>query len=178
MRILLASHGTRGDVQPIVALGVALKARGHVVQLVAPVNFVTWVQSCGLDIQSDGVDVEALLRQSGTGLQSLSWQMRYLLHTTPLLFEPVARASEGCDLIVGAGIHFAAASVAQWRNVPYVHAVFCPCATPNSATPPPNVHSQTLPRWSNRLLWQVGGPLADLALRAPINRGRASLGLK
>ena len=178
MRILLVSHGTRGDVQPIVALGVALKARGHLVQLVAPANFVTWVRGCGLDMQSDGVDVEALLRSSGTGLQSLSWQMRYLLQTTPLLFEPVARASEGCDLIICAGIQFAAASVAQWRNVPYAHVVFCPCATPNSATPPPNVHTQTLPRWINRLLWQAGGPLADLALRAPINRGRASLGLK
>ena len=108
MRILVASHGTRGDVQPIVALGVALKARGHVVQLVAPANFVTWIRSYGLDIQSDGIDVEAALRSSGTGLQSLSWQMRYLSHTTPLLFEPVARASEGCELIVCAGIQFAA----------------------------------------------------------------------
>jgi vancomycin aglycone glucosyltransferase len=178
MRILLVSHGTRGDVQPIVALGVALKARGHLVKLVAPANFVTWVRGYGLDIQSDGIDVEALLRSSGTGLQSLSWQMRYLSDTTPLLFEPVARASEGCELIVCAGIQFAAASVAQWRNVPYMHAVFCPCATPNSATPPPNVHTQTLPRWINRLLWQVGGPLADLALRGPINRGRATLGLE
>jgi vancomycin aglycone glucosyltransferase len=178
MRILLVSHGTRGDVQPIVALGVALKARGHLVQLVAPSNFVTWVRGHGLDMQSDGIDVEALLRSSGTGLQSLRWQMRYLSQTTPLLFEPVARASEGCELIVCAGIQFAAASVAQWRNVPYVHAVFCPCATPNSATPPPNVHTQTLPRWINRLLWQAGGPLADLALRGPINRGRATLGLE
>jgi vancomycin aglycone glucosyltransferase len=178
MRILLVSHGTRGDVQPIVALGVALKARGHIVRLVAPANFVTWVRGCGLDMQSDGIDVEALLRSSGTGLQSLSWQMRYLSHTTPLLFEPVARASEGCELIVCAGIQFAAASVAQWRNVPYAHVVFCPCATPNSATPPPNVHTQTLPRWINRLLWQAGGPLADLALRGPINRGRATLGLE
>jgi vancomycin aglycone glucosyltransferase len=178
MRILLVSHGTRGDVQPIVALGVALKARGHLVQLVAPANFLTWVRGHGLDMQSDGIDVEALLRSSASGLQSLSWQMRYLLDATPLLFEPVARASEGCDLIICAGIQFAAASVAQWRNVPYAHVVFCPCATPNSATPPPNVHTQTLPRWINRLLWQVGGPLADLALRAPINRGRASLGLK
>ena len=178
MRILLVSHGTRGDVQPIVALGVALKARGHLVQLVAPTNFVTWVRGCGLDMQSDGVDVEALLRSSGTGLQSLSWQMRYLSQTTPLLFEPVARASEGCEVIVCAGIQFAAASVAQWRNVPYAHVVFCPCATPNSATPPPNVHTQTLPRWINRLLWQAGGPLADLALRGPINRGRATLGLE
>ena len=178
MRILLVSHGTRGDVQPIVALGVALKARGHLVQLVAPANFLTWVRGHGLDMQSDGIDVEALLRSSASGLQSLSWQMRYLSDVTPLLFEPVARASEGCDLIVCAGIQFAAASVAQWRNVPYAHVVFCPCATPNSATPPPNVHTQTLPRWINRLLWQAGGPLADLALRAPINRGRASLGLK
>ena len=177
MRILLASHGTRGDVQPIVALGVALKARGHVVRLVAPANFVAWVQSYGLDMQSDGIDVEALLRSSGTGLRSLSWQMGYLSHITPLLFDPVARASEDCELIVCAGIHFAAASVAQWRNVPYVHAVFCPCATPNSATPPPNIHRQTLPRWLNRFLWQVGGPLADFALRGPINRGRTTLGL-
>jgi vancomycin aglycone glucosyltransferase len=178
MRILLVSHGTRGDVQPVVALGVALKARGHAVQLVAPSNFVTWVRGYGLDIQSDGIDVEDLLRSARSGLQTLSWQMRYLTHNTPLLFEPVARASEGCELIVCAGIQFAAASVAQWRNVPYAHVVFCPCATPNSASPPPNVHTQTLPRWINRLLWQAGGPLADLALRGPINRGRAALGLE
>ena len=178
MRILLASHGTRGDVQPIVALAVALKARGHAVQFVGPANFVTWVRGYGLDAQSDGVDVEALLRSAGNGLQSLSWQMRYLSHNTPLFFEPIARVSAGCELIVGAGIQFAAASVAQWRNVPYAHVVFCPCATPNSAAPPPNVHRQMLPRWINRLLWQAGGPVADLALRGAINRGRATLGLE
>jgi vancomycin aglycone glucosyltransferase len=177
MRILLASHGTRGDVQPIVALGVALQARGHVVSLVAPANFVSWVHSHGLNMQSDGIDAEALLQASGTGLQSLSWQMRYLSHITPLLFEPVARASAGCELVIGAGLQFAAASVAEWRNVPYAHVVFCPCAIPNSTSPPPNVHSQRLPRWINRLLWQAGGPIADFALRGPVNRGRATLGL-
>jgi vancomycin aglycone glucosyltransferase len=178
LRIVLAPHGTRGDVQPIVALAVALRARGHVASLTAPANFVSWIRSYGFDTESDGIDVEALLRSSGTGLQSLSWQMQYLSRTTPLLFEPLARASEGCELIVGAGIQFAAASVAQWRNVPYAHVVFCPCATPTNAAPPPNVHTQTLPRWINRLLWQVGGPMADLALRGPINRGRATLGLE
>jgi vancomycin aglycone glucosyltransferase len=177
MRILLTTHGTRGDVQPIVALGVALKARGHIVQLVAPANFVTWARGFGLDTESDGVDVEALLRASGAGLQSFSWQLRYLTNNTPLLFEPVARMSDGCELIVGAGLQFAAASVAQWRKVPYAHVVFCPCATPNSATPPPNMRSQTLPRWINRFLWRASGPLADLALRGPVNRGRATLGL-
>jgi vancomycin aglycone glucosyltransferase len=178
MRILLVSHGTRGDVQPIVALAVALRAAGHLVQLVVPANFVAWIRSYGFDTHSDGIDVEDLLRSASSGLQTLSWQMRYLSHTTPLLFEPVARASEGCELIVCAGIQFAAASVAQWRNVPYAHVLFYPGATPNSATPPPNVRRQTLPRWINRLLWQAGGPLAEFALRGPINRGRATLGLK
>jgi vancomycin aglycone glucosyltransferase len=178
MRILLVSHGTRGDVQPIVALGLSLRARGHVIQFVVPANFVAWIRGYGFDTQSDGIDVEELLRSARSGLQTLGWQMRYLSHNTPLFFEPVARASEGCELIICAGIQFAAASVAQWRNVPYAHVVFCPCATPNSASPPPNVHTQTLPRWINRLLWQVGGPLADLALRGPINRGRATLGLE
>ncbi len=177
MRILLVSHGTRGDVQPIVALGVALRARGHVIQFVVPANFVAWIRNFGFDTQSDGIDVEDLLRSARSELQTLSWQMRYLSHTTPHLFEPVARASEGCELIVCAGIQFAAASVAQWRKLPYAHVLFCPCATPNSVTPPPNVHTQTLPRWLNRLLWQAGGPLADLALRGAINRGRATLGL-
>jgi len=177
MRILLAPHGTRGDVQPIVALAVALRARGHIVSLTVPANFVSWVRGYGFDTESDGIDVEARLRSSGAGLQSLIWQMRYLSDTTPALFEAVARASEGCDLIVGAGVQFAAASVAQWRDVPYAHVVFCPCATPSSATPPPNVHTQTLPRWINRLLWQAGGPMADLALRGSINRGRATLSL-
>jgi vancomycin aglycone glucosyltransferase len=177
MRICLASHGTRGDVQPIVALGMALKARGHIVQLVVPANFVSWIRGFGLEAESDGIDVESLLRSSGTGLQTLNWQMRYLTVNTPQFFEPVARVSEGYDLIIGAGLQFAAASVAQWRNVPYAHVVFCPCATPNSATPPPNVRTQTLPRWINQIMWRAGGPLADLALRGPINRGRATLGL-
>jgi len=134
MRILLAPHGTRGDVQPILALAVALRARGHVVSLTVPANFVSWVRGYGFDTESDGIDVEALLRSSGTGLRSLSWQMRYLSDTTPVLFEAVARASERCELIIGAGIQFAAASVAEWREVPYAHVVFCPCATPSSAT--------------------------------------------
>jgi vancomycin aglycone glucosyltransferase len=178
MRILLAPHGTRGDVQPMVALALGLQERGHNVSFVSPANFVTWIQSYGFDTQSDGIDVEALLRSPGSDLQSLSWQMRYLSINTPLLFEPVAQASDGCDLIVGAGLQFAASSVAEWRQVPYAHVVFCPCASPNSVTPPPNVHSQTLPRWVNRMLWKAAAPMADLALRGHINRGRANVGLK
>jgi UDP:flavonoid glycosyltransferase YjiC (YdhE family) len=61
MRILLASHGTRGDVQPMLALGLALRARGHVIQFLVPANFAAWIRSYGFEAESDGIDVEELL---------------------------------------------------------------------------------------------------------------------
>src|SRR5438270_10413292 len=47
MRILLAPHGTRGDIQPMIALGLALRARGHDAAFLAPQNFVGWIRGHG-----------------------------------------------------------------------------------------------------------------------------------
>jgi len=55
MRVLLAPHGTRGDIQPMLALAVALGARGHVASFVVPSNFLDWIRSCGFDATSNGV---------------------------------------------------------------------------------------------------------------------------
>ncbi|MBI3492822.1 MAG: glycosyltransferase family 1 protein [Acidobacteria bacterium] len=178
MRVLLAPHGTRGDVQPTIALALALRARGHEASFVAPSNFVAWIRAHGFDAESNGVDVEGTMRSESADLHSLRWLMRHLIESLAPLFTSIARASEHCDLIVGAGAQIPAASVAEWRDVSYVAAAFCPCAVPSSSSPPPTVRTQTLPRWVNRLLWQLGGPIADLALRPAINRGRAQLGLR
>jgi len=178
MKVLLAPHGTRGDVQPMLALAVALRARGHEPSFVAPSNFGDWIRAHGFPAETDGIDVAAMLRSSGMHFDSLRWQMRYLADVLmPSLFEHVPRATPDADLIVGSGVQFVAASVAEQREVPYATAVFCPCAVPSSATPPPPTRTQTFPRWLNRLLWTVGGPLAGLALRRPMNAGRAKLGL-
>jgi sterol 3beta-glucosyltransferase len=48
MRVLLAAYGTRGDVQPIIALAKALKARGHEVALCTPTGFRRMVESHGV----------------------------------------------------------------------------------------------------------------------------------
>jgi vancomycin aglycone glucosyltransferase len=177
MRVLLAPHGTRGDVQPMLALAVTLRDRGHTASFVAPSNFLDWIRSNGFEAVSDGIDVEAMLRSAGADLHSLRWQMAYLNELTAHLFESVARASNRCDVIVGAGVQMAASSVAEWRGVPAAAVAFCACGVPAGGSPPPNIRTQTLPAWLNRLLWQVSGPLADLALRRAINRGRATLRL-
>jgi vancomycin aglycone glucosyltransferase len=177
MRVLLAPHGSRGDVEPMLALAHALRERGHQAAFVAPDNFVASIRASGFDAEPDGIDVEAVLRSAGADLHSLRWQLRHLGRIVDTLFASVARASRGANVIVGSGIQMAAASVAEWRDIPCASAVFCPCALPSAAAPPPTVKVQTLPRWLNRLLWNVSGPLVSLALRSHLNRGRATLGL-
>jgi vancomycin aglycone glucosyltransferase len=178
MRVLLAPHGTRGDVQPLLALAHALAERAHDVAFIAPDNFLTWIRAHGFAAESNGVDVEAVLTGQGADLQSMRWQLRHLSELIALLFDSLGHYASDADLIVGSGIQMAASSIAEKRDVPYASAVFCPCAVPSSASPPPPVKTQTLPRWLNRLLWNLGGPLSALALRPPINRHRARLGLR
>jgi UDP:flavonoid glycosyltransferase YjiC (YdhE family) len=48
MRVLLAPYGSRGDVEPLVALGLALLARGHQALVVAPEDFAHFIPDQGL----------------------------------------------------------------------------------------------------------------------------------
>ena len=177
MRVLLAPHGTRGDIQPMLALGVALRARGHVATFSVPSGFVDWIRAHGFEASSNGIDIQAEMRSPDARLDSVRWMFGRLKEQTALMFEPIAHASEGADIIVGAGAQLATATIADWRQVPHATIAFCPCAMPTGAAPPPTVKTQGLPPWVNRLLWQVGSPVADVALRGTINRGRAALGL-
>ncbi len=49
MRIAIIALGSRGDVQPYIALGQGLQAAGHVVRLVTHENFDTLVMAHGLE---------------------------------------------------------------------------------------------------------------------------------
>jgi len=60
--------------------------------------------------------------------------------------------------------------VLEARRIAALTALFCPCAIPTPATPPPTVREHRLPRWINALLWRVGLPAADRALREAVAR--------
>lgn len=61
MRITIAALGTRGDVQPMIALGKGLQVKGHDVTLIAGENFADWVRSHGLGFVPT-VDMEEVMR--------------------------------------------------------------------------------------------------------------------
>jgi len=49
MRIVIATSGSRGDVQPYVALGIELKSRGHTVVVCTEQRMETLVKDFGLE---------------------------------------------------------------------------------------------------------------------------------
>ena len=61
LKIALATHGTRGDVQPFVCLALALMARGHDVTLGAPVNLISFVEKCGVRPAKIAIDSQAFM---------------------------------------------------------------------------------------------------------------------
>ena len=63
MKVLVLTLGTRGDVEPMLALGKTLRARGHAVTVCAPDNCARWVhEEHGIDFAPLGLDFKALMQ--------------------------------------------------------------------------------------------------------------------
>ena len=111
----------------------------------------------------------AARRRAEPAVAPLQW--RHLADSPPRCLPPSPGSSAGTDLIVGAGLQLAAASVAsasvaEWRDVPYASVAFCPCIIPSGAAPPPGlVQTQTLPRGSTACSGSSAGRSADFGLR-------------
>lgn len=156
MDIAVISYGSRGDVQPFVALARALRHLGHQVRLLAPPTFAPLAEDYGLAFAPTGADLEAHLRariqalpESGNVLRSL-WALRNELRS---LIDKAARdtwqAAQGAALVVGTGP--ASASVAERLKVPFVEGLLQPL-NPTRAFPSP-----VAPQWL-----QLGGDINRL----------------
>src|SRR5690349_23147621 len=60
MRVLLSTIGTRGDVQPLVALASQLRDLGQDVHLCVPPDFRDWIESLGMRVTTIGPELRKL----------------------------------------------------------------------------------------------------------------------
>jgi vancomycin aglycone glucosyltransferase len=184
MRVLLAAVGTRGDVQPAVALALELRKLGHDARLCISPNFVEWAKGLGLDARPMGVEMRAPPRGAGAFPALTPEQLRKLRETMPDLitdqFETIGAAVDDCDVIVGANAHqYAGPSIAEHNGIGCVTAVYAPVAVPSPELAPPVMPGQAEAphlgieeRWRNtRKAWN------ERALeRVNLNRGKLGLG--
>lgn len=92
-RIAIAALGTMGDVQPFVALALALKKRGHSVILCTSIDFQDFVNMHGIEFHNLGTDLQAFIRQSQFD-NAMSKSM--LLYAPKLLREGQRILREAC----------------------------------------------------------------------------------
>jgi vancomycin aglycone glucosyltransferase len=124
MRVLLSTYGSRGDVEPIVALAVQLQALGAQVRMCAPPD----------------EEFTELLAREGVPLVPFdrpwrSWERPPSAEERPqrvadfiaAQYETVAEAAAGRDVIVATAMsQFVGPSVAEELGIPYRCVLFCP----------------------------------------------------
>lgn len=157
MDIILLSYGSRGDVQPFVALARALRHIGHRVRVVGPPNFADLGHAYAIDYVPVGSDLQAQLNsdQIKTRTQAVNAiQLLRILRDKLLSFiDDVARetwkAAQGGELVIGTGP--ASASAAEALGVPFIEAAMQPL------TPTRDFPSPVAPTWL-----QLGGTVNRL----------------
>jgi len=186
MRILLSTIGSRGDVQPLVALAIELRALEQDVRLCVPPDFQGWIEDLGFPVVPIGPELrKAMAAAPAAPLAPPSPERRRQLAdaTIATQFVTLAAAAHGCDLIVAAAaLQIAARSVAQRLGIGYVFAAYCPAVLPSLHHPPPvlpRVAGQPDPgTMDNRALWERdAGRFAD-AFGPALNVHREALGLE
>ncbi len=143
MRIVLAPFGTRGDVEPLLALGDALRARGHTCVLAAPRNFAATAEREGLAFESLGPGFD----ESARGVHNEFVVLRSFLRGLHEQYAGLLKASEGADAIVGAMLLLAGPSVARLRGIPWVYAGFSPHYLRSRLMVPGGIPVRKLPPW-------------------------------
>lgn len=186
MRVLLSTIGSRGDVQPLVALALELRALGQEVRLCVPPDFRGWIEGLGLPVTPIGPELRKLTAASpaATPAPPPSPELRRQMAeaTVATQFETIAAAAQGCDAIVGAtALQIAAPSVAETMGIPYIFAAYCPAVLPSPHHPPILLgrpgDTPAPATADNRELWARDAELFNGLFGSALNTHRASLGL-
>jgi sterol 3beta-glucosyltransferase len=181
MRIVILTVGTRGDVQPYVALGLGLQRAGHQVCVATHSLFREFVTSRGLDFAAVEGNPAALLEEEEgrawleSGNNPLRFVRRMIRLAEPLTKRTIAdcwQACQGAELIMVSVLGFLAGShVAEKLGVP-CYPAFLQNAIHTSAFPSMLAPALPLGRVYNRLSYLFVDQLLWLMIRPYVNKAR------
>ncbi len=185
MNVAILTLGTRGDVQPYVALGVGLKEAGHEVTLVTGKGFEATVSRRGLRYVALDVDLLELAQsQEGrAALRSPRAALRMAVRLIPTMRKMLddqweAAASLGADAVVYHPKAMGGYHVAEALGIPGFLALPIPALSPTRAFPVPVLPLPDLGGPLNKLSYGAFFRSIILPYRSMVNRWRVrTLGL-
>ena len=181
MRIVIIAPGSRGDVQPYIALGKGLQKAGHYIRLVSHSNFESLVTAYGLEFWSFGNDVKDAVENSE--MRELTEKGNFLLLMAKMAKEAKREAlrfaeggllaAQGMDIVLsGIGGLFIGTAIAEKLNIPLVQAYvfpFTPTREFSSVLTPklPTLFNRFSHHIARQLMWQ-GFRAADTIARKKV----------
>jgi UDP:flavonoid glycosyltransferase YjiC (YdhE family) len=182
MKFVLTCYGTRGDVEPSVAVGRELLRRGHDVRIGVPPDLVDFVESAGLATVAYGIDTQAMLdahRDFWTCFSRNFWKIQDLIRLGREVWELLTQCwgemsttltslADGADLLSIAALNFEqpAANIAEYYDIPLAtlhHSPMRANGRLGPILPPPLIRSaMTVYEW---LYWRMTKKVEDAQRR-------------
>lgn len=169
MKVALIVYGSRGDVQPMLALATALMKKEHEVIFCASPDNEDFVKNHNCPFVPFGKNLKELFKNANikggiSGHMSPKDGKRIIKEQIDILTENV----KGSDLILAAGIVFGVPTVADSLKIPYRFVAFYPMILGTAKEDP----------FFNRFMFRLGRSMTNLLFRGFINKERDRLGAK
>ena len=129
MKFVLATHGTRGDIEPCASVGLELLRRGHDVRMAVPPNMIGFVESAGLSAVAYGPDTDQQIVAVADFMHD-SFKIQNPVNVARALKElyvegwaemsrTLTSLADGADLLMtGQTYHGVVVNVAEYYDVP------------------------------------------------------------
>jgi vancomycin aglycone glucosyltransferase len=170
MKIACVILGTRGDVQPMIALATGLIKKGHEVIICAPSENEQLARKYNCQFVTFGPEIKRAVKENpekqtgGVAVKISPGQGKKIIRDQiNLLPEKI----KGADLVLGAGIVIGVQTAADILKIPYRLVAFYPIILGTTKDDPVK----------NRMMFGFGRMIMNLMMKGFINKQRANYGL-
>ena len=169
MKIAIVINGTRGDVQPIVALATGLLKNGHEIILCAPPENAELAKQHNCPFVAFGPNYKELFKKNAQikGGVTAAPTPKEMKGETANQIDLLPEVIKDSDLVLGVGFVLGVHTVADKLKVPYRFVVFYPVLLGPSKNDP----------FFNRMLFRFGRSMTNIVIKSFINKKRKAIGL-
>ena len=169
MKILILTFGSRGDVQPYVALGKGLKARGHTVTICTCIRFSAFIADHGLKYAHaedgilelmDGAEGRAAMEDANSIFGMLKTMRRLWSRVKPIMRQMFQESWEAAqavkpDIIIYHPKAIGVVAIAEKLGARVILAMPFPMMVPTAETPSIGLPNWKLGGWYNKATYKL-----------------------
>lgn len=179
MKILLVTRGSQGDIYPYLTIASALIKRGHQVTLNLPQIFEKEAKAYQLDyVLQDFDDIQGMVSKAGEKSEGAKPYLKWMRDVIDVQFKQLIPLLKEHDILIATNSEFAAASVADYCQKPFIRTAFAPFIPGRHIPPPIFPYPKPHPIFTPRFIWKLLNIGNNYMTQKTINKNREQLGLK